>query len=272
MCGRYTQTHTHQEIMERFNLDALFMDLDPRYNISPTQTVPIILERDTEDNKTVRVLDSSSWGLIPGFVKDPRLLKPLINARAETLMEKRMFKGAFLSRRCLIPADGFYEWLTENKKKQPVRFQVNNGELFAFAGIYEEGKDLEGNPRRTCSIITVAANEVVSPVHDRMPAILKIEDEKRWIDHSLNDPRQLMEMLNPCDNAMIEWYRCSTVVNSSRSDSKNCILRAGTPEALAAEEAQRIAAAEAKANKASKGKAKKETGDEGVQLIMDLPN
>jgi len=81
--------------MERFNLDALFMDLDPRYNISPTQTVPIILERDTEDNKTARVLDSSSWGLIPGFVKDPRLLKPLINARAETLMEKRMFKGAF---------------------------------------------------------------------------------------------------------------------------------------------------------------------------------
>ena len=272
MCGRYTQTHTHQEIMERFDLDALFMDLDPRYNISPTQTVPIILERDTDDDKTVRVLDASSWGLIPGFVKDPRLLKPMINARAETLMEKRMFKGAFLSRRCLIPADGFYEWLTENKKKQPVRFQVNNGELFAFAGIYEEGKDLEGNPRRTCSIITVAANETVSPVHDRMPAILKIEDEKRWIDHSLNDPKELMEMLNPCDNAIIDWYRCSTVVNSSRSDSKNCILRAGTPEALEAEEAQRIAAAEAKANKASKGKAKKDSGDEGVQLIMHLPN
>jgi putative SOS response-associated peptidase YedK len=255
--------------MERFDLDMLFMDLDPRYNISPSQTVPIIIEKDTDENKTARVLETSNWGLVPGFVKDPRLLKPMINARAETLLEKRMFKGAFLNRRCLIPADGFYEWLTENKKKQPVRFQINNGELFAFAGIYEEGKNKDGEFRRTCAIITVEANQKTAPVHHRMPAILKIEDEKRWIDNSINDPNALMEMLNPCDNAIIDYYRCSTVVNSARSDNKNCILPAGSPEALAAEQAQAEAQALAKANK-GKAKSKAVSDDESVQLQLKI--
>lgn len=250
--------------MERFGLEDILMDLDPRYNISPTQSVPVIIDNSGDDDEQPKpALAIAQWGLVPGFVKDPRLLKPMINARAETIMEKRIFKGAFLHRRCLIPADGFYEWLTENKKKRPVRFQLKDKSIFAFAGIYEEGKDLEGNPRRTCSIITTAANDTVAPVHDRMPVILRRDDESRWIDRDLENAEELLTFLKPLPNDAISFYRCSTVVNSARFDNAGCILEADTPEALAAEQEQAARQAELKA----KGK---KTKADGVQLQLNI--
>lgn len=246
MCGRYTVTHTHQEIMDRFGIEELFRELDPRYNVAPSQMVPVVIElAATEDQPAKRVLEDCKWGLVPGFVKDARLLKPMINARAETLLEKRMFKKALVKRRCLIPADGFYEWMAVGKKRQPVRFQIKGGELFAFAGLYEETKNEDGEViQKTCTIITTSPNDKVAPVHNRMPVILKPGDEALWISKECTDPEKVVPLLNPYSSEAMDFYRVSIVVNNARSNSPECIEPANL-EAEAAAEAEAFAAKEA---------------------------
>lgn len=269
MCGRYTVTHTHQEIMERFGIEELFKELDPNYNVAPTQMVPVIIEsKATEEQPAKRFLDKCKWGLVPGFVKDPRLLKPMINARAETLVEKKMFKSALIKRRCLIPADGFYEWMAVGKKRRPVRFQLKGGELFAFAGLYEETKNEDGEIiQRTCTIITTAPNEMVAPVHNRMPVILKPGDEALWISKECADPEKLLPILTAYDSEKMDFYRVSAVVNNARSNSPECIEPADL-EAEAAAEAAEIA--EIEAAKAAKGTARRKKTPKVAEASDDV--
>lgn len=276
MCGRYTVTHTHQEIMERFGIEELFKELDPNYNVAPTQMVPVIIEtKATEDEPAKRILEKCKWGLVPGFVKDPRLLKPMINARAETLLEKKMFKSALFKRRCLIPADGFFEWMAVGKKRRPVRFQIKGGELFAFAGLYEETKNEDGEViQRTCTIITTSPNQLVAPVHNRMPVILKPGDEALWVSKECGDPEKLMPLLTAYDSEKMDSYRVSVAVNNARSNGPDCIQPADL-EAEAAAEAADLAEKEAakqaaKAAKTTRGTSKKRSSLK-VAETSDMP-
>lgn len=221
MCGRYSLTRRQQEISERFGLEQLLDEFKPRFNISPTQQVPVIVKNEEEQ----KILTPYRWGLVPSWVKDLKTAKPIINSRSETLLEKPFFKRSLIKRRCLIPADGFYEWKKgENSKvKIPMWIHLVDKELFAFAGIYDEWKSDEKS-FRSYSIITCAANEVISPVHDRMPVILPKEFEDKWLDPSLQDPDELMKMLIQYPDDQITMYQVSSAVNSAKTDSSTMVL------------------------------------------------
>ncbi len=253
MCGRYTLVHSTNEIIERFQvmLDVMDSPVIPRYNVAPTQQVPIIVpgsakrrmprpdspgvaeatgeyatseqaESAVSNPDGKRLLQFARWGLVPFWVtEDPKKMKPLINARVETLAEKASFRNALGKRRCLIPADGFYEWRTIEGKKIPVRIRLCGEKLFAFAGLYEDWKAPDGNYLRSCTIVTVNGNEKLSSVHDRMPAILHPEHENTWLME--NDKSKLLSMLQPYEDDEIEFYTVSTVVNSAAKDVPECV-------------------------------------------------
>lgn len=238
MCGRYTLVHSTNEIIERFQvmLDVMDSPVIPRYNIAPTQQVPIVVPGTAKRRKPKtdapavveadyvgkRLLQFARWGLVPFWVTDdPKKMKPLINARVETLVEKASFRNALGKRRCLIPADGFYEWRTIEGKKIPVRIRLTGERLFAFAGLYEDWKSPDGNYLRSCTIVTVSGNEKLTSVHDRMPAILHPEHEETWLME--NDKSKLMSLLQPYQDDEIEFYTVSTVVNSASKDLPECV-------------------------------------------------
>ncbi len=213
MCGRYTLHHKPEEIEERFDVDAVEELLAPRYNIAPSQIIPVI--RQTQS----REMAGCKWGMIPFWAKDPKIGNNLINAKAETIAEKPSFKRAFAKRRCLIPADGFYEWQKRGKApSQPMYIRRRDGGLFAFAGLWEEWKSPEGGPIETCTIITVEPNELLSKIHSRMAAILRPGDESAWIDpkSGIDD---LLQMLRPYDSDELEAIPVSRAVNSPAHDS-----------------------------------------------------
>ncbi|MBX9694997.1 MAG: SOS response-associated peptidase [Cyanobacteria bacterium] len=224
MCGRYTVIHSHKEIIERFRVErAQDEELAPRYNVAPSQVVPIIIDEKSESGEAVRVLQSVRWGLVPSWVKDLTQMRPMINARGETLVEKPTFRSAFKRRRCLIPSDGFYEWKKVDKAKLPMRIRLKGGGLFAFAGLYEDWRKPDGSYARTCSIITVAANELVSEVHDRMPAILHPDQEDEWLSTDGDEKAKLLAMLSPYDDEAMEFYAVSKTVNSAKNELPECI-------------------------------------------------
>jgi putative SOS response-associated peptidase YedK len=169
MCGRYRLSRRKQLIEEYFASVSGEDDWTPRYNIAPTQPIPIIRQNPREP---VRELSLVRWGLILSWAKDSSVSAQMINARSETASTKPAFRDALKFRRCLIPADGFYEWQRRGKVKQPYCFEVNEGELFAFAGIWDRWKDASGKTVETCSILTTTPNAVTSVVHDRMPVIM----------------------------------------------------------------------------------------------------
>ncbi|MCG3164187.1 MAG: putative SOS response-associated peptidase YedK [Acidobacteria bacterium] len=213
MCGRYTLHHKPEEIEERFDVDAVEEFLAPRYNIAPSQIIPVI--RQTQS----REMAGCKWGLIPFWAKDPKIGNNLINAKAETIAEKPSFKRAFAKRRCLIPADGFYEWQKRGKApSQPMYIRRRDGGLFAFAGLWEEWKSPEGEPIETCTIITVEPNELLSKIHNRMAAILRPGDEAAWIDPK-SGVDDLLQMLRPYDSDELEAIPVSRAVNSPAHDS-----------------------------------------------------
>jgi putative SOS response-associated peptidase YedK len=183
MCGRYRLSRRKQLVEEYFDSTGED-DWSPRCNIAPTQPVPVIRQHPKEP---VRELLLIRWGLIPSWAKDASGATRMINARAETAGTKLAFRDALKSRRCLIPADGFYEWMRTGKAKQPYCFEINDGELFAFAGLWEGWKDPNGNWKRTCSILTTTPNSVTSAVHDRMPVILDPESYDLWLDPGMRD-------------------------------------------------------------------------------------
>ena len=224
MCGRYTQHHTGAEISERFELRELPLDMEPRFNVAPTQTVPVIREEAREEG--ARVLQGMKWGLVPPWAKDPSIGSRLINARGETLVEKPAFRQALKQRRCLIPADGFFEWVKMGAAKQPMHIRRRDGELFAFAGLWEEWRAPDGSPLRTCTIVTVAANELVAPIHDRMPAMLLPEYEALWLDPGVTDAERVLPVLRPYPAGEMEAYPVSTRVNKAGVNDPDLVRRA----------------------------------------------
>jgi putative SOS response-associated peptidase YedK len=162
------------------------------------------------------------WGLIPSWAKDSSGAAQMINARSETAATKPAFRDALKSRRCLIPADGFYEWLQTGKAKQPYCFEVSNGELFAFAGLWDRWKDPSGNWIKTCSILTTAPNAVTASVHDRMPVVLDPDTYDLWLDPGMHDMRAVSDMLKPYDARLMRCYPVSTRVNHVGNDDPEC--------------------------------------------------
>jgi putative SOS response-associated peptidase YedK len=165
------------------------------------------------------------WGLIPSWAKDQSIGSRMINARAETLSEKPSFRDAFRKRRCLVVADGFYEWQKVAGRKRPMRIVLQTGEPFAFAGLWESWRDPEGTTVRSCTIITTGPNSLIEPIHNRMPVILSRDDEARWLDPEMDDPPSLLQMLAPYPQGAMDAYEISTLVNSPANDVPDCIER-----------------------------------------------
>ena len=219
MCGRYTLTVDEAVVLERFDLQSSLAGHQPRFNIAPTQMAPVVL------NETPRQLSVARWGLIPGWAKDPFIGARLINARAETLPEKPAFRAAFKRRRCLVIADGFYEWRKDGATKTPMFIHLKSGKPFAFAGLWEMWKPPEGDAVRSCAIITTEPNELMATIHNRMPAILTREAERAWLDDSAG-PVALMAMLQPFNSQQMEAYTVSQRVNRPANDDAALIAPA----------------------------------------------
>jgi putative SOS response-associated peptidase YedK len=218
MCGRYRLSRRKQLVEEYFNSEGE-EDWSPHYNIAPTQSVPVIRQNPKEPR---RELSQIRWGLIPWWAKDFSSAAVMINARSETAATKPAFRDALKFRRCLIPADGFYEWKRLGKEKQPYCFEVNEAELFAFAGIWERWKDPGGRMLETCSILTTTANAVTSAVHDRMPVILDPDNYDLWLDPGMKDACAAGEMLKPYDAQFMRCYPVSSRVNHAANDDEKC--------------------------------------------------
>lgn len=220
MCGRFTLHHSTEEVKRRYGVDEVLFELHPRYNIAPSQQLAAIVQASPIDRRLL--LTSFKWGLVPSWAKDPSIGNRIINARAETLQERPSFRKALLERRCIIPADGFYEWTGDGKARTPVYIRRPNGELFGMAGLWEEWISPQGIPLRTCAIITVLPNDFIAPLHHRMAAILSREDERTWLDLQVREPARLLEVLKPYSEPL-EFYRVSTQVNSTAVEGPECI-------------------------------------------------
>lgn len=219
MCGRFTLNTSAKIIAEFFKLSEV-PDIKPRYNIAPTQSIATVT---VFPEKNQRQFQFMRWGLIPSWAKDMKIGSHTINARSETVAEKPAFRSAIKHRRCLIIADGFYEWQPQGKKKQPYYFTMANGEPFAFAGLWENWESPEAENIVSCSIITTAANSTVQPVHDRMPVILPQGNWEQWLDPSVDKAQEVLPLLQPYDQAAMKANAVSTIVNSPTRDSPECI-------------------------------------------------
>ena len=219
MCGRYRLSRRKQLVEEYFDAGSDEPDWTPRYNIAPTQPVPVIRQNPQEPRRELSLM---RWGLIPSWAKDPSVAAQMINARSETAATKPAFRDPLTNRRCLIPADGFYEWLRRGKAKQPYCFEVNDGELFAFAGLWDGWKDPIGQWIKSCSILTTTPNAVTSSVHDRMPVILDRADYDLWLDPGMTNVAAISEMLKPFDATRMRCYPVSSRVNHVANDDADC--------------------------------------------------
>jgi putative SOS response-associated peptidase YedK len=219
MCGRYRLSRRKQIIEEYFGSVSGEDDWTPRYNIAPTQSVPVIRQNPEEPRRELSLL---RWGLIPSWAKDPSGSTQMINARSETAATKPAFRDALTNRRCLIPADGFYEWQRRGEAKQPYCFEVNGGELFAFAGLWDRWRDPSGQWLKSCSILTTTPNAVASSVHDRMPVILDPDCYDLWLDPGMHDMPAISDMLKAYDDQMMRCYPISKRINHVANDDEAC--------------------------------------------------
>jgi putative SOS response-associated peptidase YedK len=222
MCGRYLLTTPVDALRELF----LFMErpnLQPRYNVAPTQDVPIVrLSREGDRRELILV----RWGLVPYWADDIAIGNRLINARAETVQKTPAFREAYQRRRCLVPADGFFEWQKDGKVKPPLLVRRKDRAPFAFAGLWERWKQPDGEVLRSCTIITCPPNELVAPVHNRMPVILDASDHGRWLDPEAGG----QALLKPCPAEWLEAIPVSPRVNSPQNDDPACIAPLGPAE------------------------------------------
>ncbi len=216
MCGRYMLTVSGEVLARLFELDTA-PELAPRYNIAPTQPAPVVRSR--EGSRELREL---RWGLVPRWARDPSMGARLINARAETAAAKPSFREAFRSRRCLVPANGFFEWQKLPGGKQPWLVRFADRRPFALAGLWERWTPPEGTPLETFTILTTEPNAVVAPLHGRMPVILPPEAWDPWLDPALRDPGRLAPLLRPCPPEGMETFPVSRLVNSPANDSPEC--------------------------------------------------
>lgn len=224
MCGRYTLTPSMDELLQEMGLLEDLQEALPRYNVAPTQKVPVLRLEDPTDPQSPYRADLLRWGLIPSWAKDPSIGNRMINARAETITEKPSFRDAFAVRRCVVLADGWYEWLKTPSGKQPVRIQLASGEPFGFAGIWERWepkKEVEGaeafDAVHTCAIITTEAAASLQRIHHRMPVVLKQGQWREWLHPDAPDP-VLKDMLGPYAGEDLGVYPVSTDVNSPTND------------------------------------------------------
>jgi putative SOS response-associated peptidase YedK len=217
MCGRYTLKTPVEKLAEEFGFDASSVDLPPNYNVAPTQGVAAVLEEGGE-----RRLEVLRWGLIPSWADDPAIGSRMINARAETAPEKPSFRRAFRERRCLIPADGFYEWQRTNGAKQPYYIRMKEERPFAFAGLWESWKDGSGPEIRSCTILTTKPNALTAEIHDRMPVILPPGSYDAWLDPEA-ERDELYGLLAPYPEDEMEAYPVSRFVNSPSNNDPRCI-------------------------------------------------
>jgi len=219
VCGRFSLSAAPEAVAEEFGLDEP-PELAARYNIAPGQAVATVRAADAGAG---RVCELHSWGLVPGWAKDPSVGHRMINARAETVPEKPAFRNAFRRRRCLIPADGFYEWASGPAPKQPYHVTREDGSVFGFAGLWEVWRSQDGRDVKSCTIITARANATLQPVHDRMPVILDPADFASWLDPMLDDAERLRELLAPCPETWLVLQTVGLRVNDPRNDDPECV-------------------------------------------------
>ncbi len=218
MCGRFTVTVGIEALRKRFGFEQPEFELLPRFNLAPSQDAPVVLAREGK-----RSLSLFRWGLIPSWAKDAKIGGQMINARCETVAEKPSFRASFAKRRCLVLADGFYEWKqVAPNLKWPMRIVLKSREPFAFAGLWDEWRSPEGKPVRTFTILTTAASESMKELHDRVPVILNREYEPLWLDPKADAKSLGNALIPPADDAL-EVYSVSPLVNSPKADVPACI-------------------------------------------------
>lgn len=229
MCGRITLSSSGRELAEKFELEQE-PELAPRYNIAPTQDMAIVRAQEG-----VRALSLARWGLVPSWAKDPAIGNRMINARCETVATKAAFKKALRTRRCVVPASGFYEWTGEGRDRRPFLFAPPDGKPFGIAGLWETWRDRsqpDAPPLESVVIVTTEANATLRPFHDRMPVILSDRDTARWLDPGLRDPEDAVSLLVPCPPSWLDSTPVSTYVNNPRNEGARCIEPvAAAPEA-----------------------------------------
>ncbi len=222
MCGRYSLTVKKEKLKQEFGLQEEHLkSFSPRYNIAPSQPVSVLISQEGKPK-----LELCNWGLIPSWAKDPAIGNRMINARKETVTEKPSFRGPFKNKRCLVLADGFYEWKKEGPRKIPFYIRLKSNRPFGFAGLYSDWQSKEGRKVSSCAIITTVPNELVRPIHERMPVILLPGKREEWLDPKNNNLEQLLQMLEPYPANEMEAYPVSKLVNDPKNDSPDCILKA----------------------------------------------
>jgi len=221
MCGRFVQYNLLQVIQQTFNIDAVSFEVIPNYNVAPTQEILAAVRHDNEIK-----LEKLHWGLVPFWAKDISIGSGMINARAETVASKPSFRNAFKKRRCLIPANGFYEWKGDKGNKQPYYVFIPSGEPFAFAGFWETWTDKESGEEsvyKSCAIITTSASGAIREIHHRMPVILDPKFHEKWLNAQVKDPKKLEIILQKGLIHDMKYYPVSKLVNSVKNNDPNCI-------------------------------------------------
>jgi putative SOS response-associated peptidase YedK len=218
MCGRFTLRTNPKKLAEQFPIDEVPV-LEPRYNIAPTQTVAVVRLSSVDSRRLFRQM---RWGLVPYWADDPSIGNRMINARSETALEKPAFRNAIRRRRCLILADGFYEWAKRPGGKQPYYFRMRDGSPFAFAGVWERWQKSD-EPIESCALLTTNANQIVSPIHDRMPVILEPKDYDLWLDPKQQWPEAIQPLLHALRDDALEAIPVSRLVNDPANEDPGCI-------------------------------------------------
>ena len=221
MCGRYSLIADIGELQEWFGFDGSELTHAPRYNVAPTQMALTVTNGSERRGSYMR------WGLIPSWAKSASVGNRMINARAETVAEMPSFRTALQRRRCLVLADGFYDWQRKGSSRRPMRIAMASGEPFAFAGLWDAWRDPKGEVVRSCAIITTSANESLSPRHDRMPVILPRDLEPLWLDHDIQDPAAIAGILSPYITDEMAAYEVSSLVNSPANDGPEVVFPVG---------------------------------------------
>jgi putative SOS response-associated peptidase YedK len=212
MCGRFSQWSPPEVVAKEFGVYV--PRLEPRYNVAPTQSAGVV-RVSAEGGREFAAL---RWGLIPGWAKDPAIGNKLCNARAETVAEKPSFRDSLKGRRCVVPADGYYEWKREGARKQPYYFRRRDGRPLAIAGLWDRWEGAGGEAAETFAVITTGANDLAGAVHDRMPVVLSPDDYELWLGADAADRGRLGELLRPCPGGVLEAYPVSARVNSPKND------------------------------------------------------
>jgi putative SOS response-associated peptidase YedK len=222
MCGRFVLFSSPEELREAFGVQQVRYQVEPSYNVAPTQAVAVVVQREG-----VNTLEKMRWGLIPAWAKDPAIGSRMINARAETVGEKPSFKRPLKDRRCLVVANGFYEWQKTGQAKIPMFIRLKSGQPFGFAGLYDVWTSPEGEAVASCTIITTSANDLMQPIHDRMPVILPKSQQSTWLNPAIQTAADVLPLLVPYAAADMEAYPVSRLVNSPENNSPDCIRPVG---------------------------------------------